>query len=177
MKLRVFHSFLFSIIALIGIGACPQLFGSSIGSDTSVTRIDSTVALTNGQRVAGFVALDGGFSLFSSLVTATWDCFFPASTTVDFEGGTLVLTTDLNFTDTTTFYAAGNIVGNNHHMDFSSTMTCIVNTPLTRNCSNAAFMLGAKTFVQNDVSSFDWTFNSETVLVGCSDWWDDDPTE
>ena len=46
-----------------------DLFSATIGSDTSPTRFNTIQTLNDNDRIAGFVALYGGFNLSNSLTT------------------------------------------------------------------------------------------------------------
>ncbi len=90
--------------------------GADIGSDTSVTRFNTQQIIQNGDRVASFAALEGGFMFVDETVTATWDCFFPVSGDLDFNGGTLYLNRDLVIKNVSNIVSFGNIIGNNHQL-------------------------------------------------------------
>jgi len=101
------------------------IFCATIGSDSSVERFNVQQVLQNGDRVAGFAALQGGFVLRGEATTATFDSFFPVSESVDLRCGTIVLDRDLIFNDVADFTRIGNITGQGHTMELASTMNII----------------------------------------------------
>jgi hypothetical protein len=112
----------------------PRISAMTIGSDTAPNLFTTQQSLTNGSRVAGFAALTGGFSLASAAVNAQWDTFFPVSGLVQLNGGTLTLTRDLIFRNTTIFGSQGNIVGNGHQVDFAPSVTLLPTVSLNAAC-------------------------------------------
>ncbi len=88
-----------------------------IGSDTAVARFDSQVIVNDGDRVAGFAALFGGFALSDADTRGTFDSFFPVSGSISLTGGTLILNRDLIIHDVIGIGFLGNIIGNRHIME------------------------------------------------------------
>lgn len=91
----------------------------TIGSDSSVDRFVAQQTLNDGDSVAFFAALEGGFKLYDSGTTATFGSTFEVSGSVDLNAGTLNLSEDLVFADQTTITNLGNINGNNHSLEIS----------------------------------------------------------
>lgn len=89
-------------------------YAIDIGSDTAVTRFNSTVVVNNGDRIAGFAWLTEGFNFAGSDVVATFDSFFPVSGDYALTGGTLILNRDLIFQNILRVGFLGNIIGNGH---------------------------------------------------------------
>ncbi len=136
-----------------------------IGSDTAVTRFNAQVTINNGDRIAGFAALDGGFFIDSANVTATFDSFFQVSGPLEFNGGTLRLNQDLRISNVSSIGPLGNITGDFHTLDLGRTVTVLPipsdNTPC------------ALTFIDDDTGAdpfetVDWAFDSVYVGVGTS---------
>ncbi len=63
-------------------------FAADIGSDTAVTRFNTQQLVADGDRIAGFAALAGGFLMEGITVVATYDSFFPVAGVLDFNFGT-----------------------------------------------------------------------------------------
>jgi len=104
-------------------------FAADIGSDTAVTRYNSQQTVNDGDRIAGFASLQGGFKFFDSSVTGTFDSFFPVSGEVDLDGGTLILDRDLVFNDGASIKQLGNITGQNHCIKLAPSITQIPLVP------------------------------------------------
>ncbi len=94
-----------------------KVMAVDIGSDTAVTRFNTQQTVNDGDRIAGFAALEGGFVLADSAVTGFFDSFFSVSGDIDLRGGTLVLLRDLIFSNNVRLRNLGNVVGNNHTLD------------------------------------------------------------
>lgn len=142
-----------------------KLFGMDIGSDTAVTRFNTQITLNNGDRIAGFAALDGGFFIDSANVTATFDSFFQVSGPLAFNGGTLNLSQDLSIANVASITSLGNIVGDFHTMDLGRTVTML---PLASEVVPCEL-----TFIDNATGvdpfeTVDWAFDSVYIGVGTS---------
>ena len=135
-----------------------------IGSDTSVTRFETRQTLNNGDRVAGFAALEAGFKFGSIGVSALWDSFFPVSGDVGLSRGILTLDRDFIFHDIATVKELGDIVGNFHTIEFSSSITCI---PSVDTVDDTFFIqLVDREGQVDDVESADWSFDGKFVAEG-----------
>ncbi len=142
-----------------------SLDGMTIGSDTAVTRFNNQVTLNNGDRIAGFAALDGGFFIDSANVTATFDSFFQVSGPLEFNGGTLRLNQDLRVSNVSSLGPLGNITGDFHNLDLGRTVTVL---PIPSNDTPCTL-----TFIDDDTGAdpyetVDWAFDSVYVGVGTS---------
>lgn len=141
-----------------------QLFGVDIGSDTIVTRFNTRQVINNTDRVAGFASLAAGFRLSNALAAGTWDCFFPVSGDIGFSHGTLSLNQDLILNNVSTIRELGNIVGNSHNLDLSSSVTCIPTVATDGSGFSLIYRTGQ---AQADtVASTDWSFDGKFVAVG-----------
>ena len=110
------------------------LLGVDIGSDSTVTRFNNLQVLSNGDRIAGFAALAGGFELFNAATKATFDSFFGVSGPIRIKNGTLVLNRDLILQDAAQFDSIGNIISNGHIMELAPTATLIQANPQSLQC-------------------------------------------
>jgi hypothetical protein len=122
---------------------------SQIGSDNSVTRIDQLVQLIDGVRVAGFVALQGGFSLTDNTVSAQFDSFFPVSGQININHGNLYLTRDLILADIMSFQEFGNIFGDGYNLQFAPSMSAI---PTVDTSSFTATFSTLQVFLNSDIT-------------------------
>jgi len=137
-----------------------------IGSDSAVTRFSTQQVLNNGDRIAGFAALEAGFALASSSVSATFDSFFEVSGIIQLQLGELVLNRDLIFRGISSFYLLGDIDGNHHVMEFSTSMTLIPDS-LTGSETIYVFDLLAESDSQTaDVETVDWVFSDTFISIG-----------
>jgi len=94
-----------------------QLFSVDSGSDSLISRKEN-VFFPQGDtdnRMRGFAAFEGGFTLENENTTCVFDSFFPVSGNVDLRGGTLKLEKDLTFNDITNIVSSGEFLGNNSH--------------------------------------------------------------
>ncbi len=135
----------------------------TIGSDTAVNRFDTQQFLNNGDEVAAFAALEGGFALTSASVQATMRTSFQVTGDIELNGGTLVLGRDLMFKEVSNFKTLGTILGNNYSLEFAATMTCIPSNIVANNCLipflTSAAQAGA-------VLTVDWSFDNKIVAIG-----------
>lgn len=146
-----------------------------IGSDTAVTRFNNQVTVNNGDRIAAFAALNGGFKLANSAVVAEFDSFFGVSGTVDFTGGTLGLAKDLILQDVSSLISTGTakIHGNLHQIEVApaleimssnflfTNLQLILNNDLTIRDSQITFT-GTCVF---DGNSGHLTLEGSTVII------------
>src|SRR5688572_6029613 len=103
------------------------LQAANIGSDTAVTRFNTQQIVQNGDRIAGFAALAGGFALSGNGSIGTFDSFFSVSGDIALNFGTLILSQDLIINNITAINTLGNIIGNNHIMEFAPFISCVPN--------------------------------------------------
>ena len=151
LMMRIDKIYLFVIIAFF---LSLRVVAVNIGSDTKVSR-EVEVTLNDGDRIAGFAAMESGFTLFDSAAAATFDSFFPVSGTVDLADGTLVLQRDFIFRDTAEFKQLGDIIGNDHSMEFSASMTCVPSIAV----------IGAPSYLFGELKLF---LHSNVLLKDCS---------
>ena len=97
-----------------------RIYAVDIGSDTDPDRFSAIQVANDGDRVAGFAAIDGGLKLLDSTTTATWDSFFPAAGEFGLREGTLYLNRDLLLRNVLDFQTFGNIIGNHHTIDLAA---------------------------------------------------------
>lgn len=90
-----------------------------IGSDMVVTRFNTQLVVDNGDRIAGFAALNAGFVFNGPLVTATYDSFFPVSGQVATNFGTLELNQDFILQDVASIFSWGDINANGHLLELA----------------------------------------------------------
>ena len=158
-KARFARYIFMSIISLF-----PALRAADIGSDTSVTRISTQQVVFDGDRIAGFASLEGGFRFFGSQVNATFDSFFPVSGKIELNGGTLTLNRDLLLRNDTIFGLQGNIIGNCHAIELFSSVTCV--PLLSVDEISCGIVLTTSTSLDSDCEAVDWSFDSKFIAVG-----------
>ena len=155
---KIFYCFSFVLWFLIS-SWCIAL---DIGSDNIVTRFVSVQSLSNGDRVAGFAALDGGFFLASIISTSSFDSFFPVTGDVSFNRGSLVLDRDLIFRDIAIIKSIGSIDGQGHVMELSASTTCIPSPDI----GNCAAVLADEASQPDPISTIDWSFDNTYIALG-----------
>jgi len=141
-----------------------SLHAVDIGSDTAVTRFNTQQILLNGDRVAGFAALQGGFIFSTAGISATWDTFFEVTGNVDLSASTLILNRDLIFRDVSNLVGIGHITGNGHAIEFSSTMTCIPNMAAGGTDCRVEELL--QSTQATTVNSVDFSYDGKFLAVG-----------
>lgn len=161
MKLHVYKVTFSLIICCLSLHS---IKATTIGSDTAVNRFNSSQTLFNGDRVAGFAALNGGFSLFGAGTVATWDSFFPVCNQIALNAGHLILNTDLLLNDAASIKTLGRITGQNHLIDLSPSTTLLV-TQADVDAGCAVSFLTSAGFGAA-VTSVAWSFDSRFVAVG-----------
>ena len=160
------------LITFLGVVFFHTSFSFDIGSDGAVTRFANQVVLNEGDRVAGFASLAGGFKLFRQGTDATFDSFFPVAGNVNLNFGTLHLTRDLIFNDVVNIQRLGNIDGNFHSIEFSSSVTCIPNPPDEQVTCQLALINSYKLPAansQDNVLTLDWNVNGQFLVAGLLD--------
>ncbi len=143
-----------------------SIFAADIGSDTAPTRFNSTVTVNDGDRIAGFAALYQGFEFSDASVSATFDSFFPVYGTISLTGGTLELNKDLFLRNILNFGFLGNIIGNNHVLQFPPADKIPTICGAEFNCS--PFFVNQISIGAADAETLSWDFN-ETHLATASD--------
>ena len=135
-----------------------------IGSDTAVTRFETRVTVNDTDRVAGFAALEAGFRFANSGVSATWDSFFEVSGDIGLSHGTLTLDRDFILRDTAAVKELGDIIGQDHTIEFSSSISCI---PYSDSGDDAFQIERTDRETQSeDVESCDFSFDGKFVAMG-----------
>lgn len=134
-----------------------------IGSDSSVQLFNNQVTLANGDRIAGFAALNGGFLLQGFNVTGTFDSFFTVAGNVQFNAGTMSLNQDLIFQTNTNIISLGNIRANNHDVHISSLMNMIPSGAVNVGCAVSFITTNTRTLQVNTVA---WSYDSQYVAIG-----------
>jgi len=96
-----------------------------VGSNTAVSRESHITfpAVDTNNKVRGFAWLEKGFTLEDNTTTCTFNGLFPVAGTVNLNGGTLTLQTNLIFQDEAVLGAFGSIEGKKHFIDFSPSIT------------------------------------------------------
>lgn len=156
--------YIVQFVAILGCFFSISMLAVTIGSDTAVNRFNTSQTLFSGDRVAGFAALNGGFSLFGVGTTATWDSFFPVSGQIALNAGHLILNTDLILNNVASIKTLGRITGQNHSIDLSSTSSLIVTqSDIFADCTVS--LLTTATYSTN-VACVAWSFDSRFVAVG-----------
>lgn len=114
----VFLPILFSFYSLF-----PVVKGSNTA--VSVEPNASFPAADNDNTMLGFGWFKNGFALEDSTTTCTFDSVYPVSGTVDLNGGTLCLKSDLLFSNITSLQTMGSILGGEHQVNICSSVTYI----------------------------------------------------
>ena len=134
-----------------------------IGSDLAVS-LESFASFPeiygiNPNEIASFAWMKNGFSLENSATELLFRSIYPVSGTVDFNGGTVTLGTDLIFQNVTTLNGLGVIIGDGHQLHFSSSIHTM---PLdTHSFENTHIFLDG-----NIVWNADVTFIGECSILG-----------
>ena len=148
-------------IALLGV--IGSVFAADIGSDTAVTRFNTTQTVENGDRIAGFAALDAGFALGGIDVLATFDSFFPVSGGLHLNFGTLNLNQDLIMQNLSVIQHTGNINGNGHIFELSPSMRCI---PVETGADLCSITFTFANIETSSVNTVGFSFDSLYVVKG-----------
>lgn len=148
-----------------------------VGSNIAVSRenhITFPAADTN-NRVRGFAWLEEGFTLEDNTTTFSFNSLFPVAGTVNLNGGTLILQTNLIVQDETVLGAFGSIEGQKHLIDFSPSVTFLRSSSSNDywknvhvNFSENVTISGSIKFLGNcfiNGNGFDVTLDANTDLV------------
>ena len=115
-----------TIVLVLFIGISGSLcFAADIGSDTAVTRFNTQQLVEDGDRIAGFAAIAGGFLVAGVSVVATFDSFFPVAGVLDFNFGTLELNQDLILHNAASIDHWGNVNANGHVFELAQSTKCV----------------------------------------------------
>ncbi len=135
-----------------------------IGSDTNVARFFTKQILDNGDRIAGFASIEGGFGLRGLPVTGTFDSLFPVEGEVSLDAGTLILKKNLCFGKRSWFGLLGNITGNENVLELSSSITAI--SSLSDEIIDCAVFLVDEKTTPDIVETVDWSWDSKYIALG-----------
>ncbi len=142
---------------------CYVSMAVDIGSDTAVNRFDTQQDLADGDRIAGFAALDAGFSFNSPQVTATFDSFFPVSGEIMTNFGTLDLNQDLILQDIASISVWGNINGNGHLLEFAPSVDCM---PLEGGNGVCMLTFTFEEVKAANVNTVNFSFDNQFLVAG-----------
>jgi hypothetical protein len=125
MKLKSIVSIVISVLLFFPL----PLFGLVIGSNTLVS-LESFVTfpqivLIGDNEILSFAWMKNGFGLQNSSTELIFSSLNPVQGTVNLNGGTLTLETDLVFKNTTNLTGLGVVVGNGHMMHLSSSISSL----------------------------------------------------
>ncbi len=144
-----------------------SLLGVDIGSDSAVTRFNTQQSLADGDRIAGFAALFGGFALSGSETTGIFDSFFQVSGDIALNFGTLVLNQDLIIQDEANIRSIGQINGNGRTLELSSQVSQM--PFLDSSLSSCGIALLTSNAASDQVNSVDWNSTGEYVAIATND--------
>ena len=151
---------IFIILAYMG-----SICAIDIGSDTSPSRFSANQILEDGDRIAGFASVEGGFALASMSTEATFDSVFPVSGDLDLAGGTLLLDQDLLFNELSGFFSLGFIQGSNHTLELARSMTCVP-YGIAIDFADCMISLVDSEALPADVNSVAWSYDDQYVAIG-----------
>lgn len=139
----------------------------AIGSDTAVGRFSTQVTLANGERVASFTSLEGGFILASSAAKATFDAVFPVSGKIDLNSGILVLKQDFRCENGADLVWLGQVIGNGYLFDLAPTISLITSESKvdSRECSVGLLFSQA---INATLIAGDWSFDKQYIGVSAN---------
>jgi len=102
-----------------------------------------------------------GFTLEDSNTSCTFDSAFPVSGTVDLNGGTLYLTSDMHFENITTLNDLGDLYGNGHIVSLDSSVERLISSNINTKFQNIDL------FVHSDLQiSATLLFNGNCYING-----------
>ncbi len=162
MRMRFLTLFVFIVCFIV----FRLVFSADIGSDTAVTRFNTQQTVNDGDRIAGFAALDAGFLLTGATVEGTFDSFFPVSGVVDFNFGTLSLSQDLILHNVSSIGHQGNINGNGHIFELSESVRCI---PSETGSDICTVTFTFDDIHEDSVNSVHFSFDSLYLTEGAGD--------
>ncbi|MCK5632132.1 hypothetical protein KAH94_00105, partial [bacterium] len=100
------------------------------GSETvvSVEPLATFLSADNDNTMLGFGWFKNGFTLEDSSTTCTFDSVYPVSGNINFNGGQLYLSRDLQFQNVTNLDDSGSIFANNYSVELCSSVTELFST-------------------------------------------------
>lgn len=115
---QIINTVLFSFIFLSFV---PKAWAVVAGSDNSVSIQSHTFfpAADADNAMNGFGWFKNGFSLENAATSCLFDSAYPISSSMNMNGGTLILAQDMYFKDTLAIGSWGTFIGNNFIMDFT----------------------------------------------------------
>lgn len=123
----------------------------------------------NTNTMLGFGAFTNGFILSDNTTTCSFSSFFPVQGSIEMRGGTIWITRDLEFAQTSTFVSVGTFYGATPSGQFAvffpalnGALTLPSGTPGV-NGSNNILNLIATQALTNVVNSVDWSFDSKYI--------------
>ncbi len=134
-----------------------------IGSDTAVNRFNTQQVLDDGDRIAGFAAIEGGLALKGSFVTGTFDCLFPVTGRIDLNAGTLILDKNIYLDHVSDFAVLGNITGKNRLLELSSSVTAI--SSLSDDVFHCKVFSLVELASAEQIRAVDWSWDSQYLAV------------
>jgi len=152
------------IITIIFLFFSNKIYSADIGSDTAVNRFNTQQTVNDGDRIAGFAALQGGFAFYGAEVRGTFDSFFPVSGIVDLKFGELTLGRNLIFKNVADITSLGTLIGGGCTFELSSSMDSFPNQSLRTYGVSLAFLTGATQ--ASAVESCAWSYNNDFVAIG-----------
>ncbi len=136
----------------------------NIGSDTAVARFNTQQILDDGDRIAGFAAIEEGFALKGSFVSGTFDCLFPVTGRIDLNGGTLILDKKIYLDHISDLAVLGNITGKDRLLELSSSVTAI--SSLSDDVFHCKVFSIVEEVLSEATRSVDWSWDSQYLAVG-----------
>ena len=154
--MKIIHRIMLSIAYCILINCTPYIQTTIIGNKTAVFIIPNAPIFPVGDTnniMLGFGSFQGGFTLENNSTQCIFDSVFPVSGTVNMNGGTLYLQQDLILTETINLQGLGTIIGNNHTIEFASSISSLP--------SNFTLIKDVNLYFKSDV-----TLNSSLNIQG-----------
>lgn len=159
------------ILLLLGALCCWWLpnYAIVVGSNTAVSQQAKTTfpTIDVDNEMRGFAAFADGFTLENSSATCIFNALYPIGGTSRLNGGTLNLSKDIFFEDTSALTNVGTINGNNYSIQFTTTAKMI----LPSGVNNIGGLVNTLSFF-NEVSagaainSVHWSYDSAYVAAG-----------
>jgi len=146
--------------------SCPISLSINIGSDTAVTRFNVQQNVNDGDRIAGFAWLAGGFELADINTKATFDSVFAVLGGVALKGGKLILNQDLIFHNNLNFETIGDIDAQGHMLELSCSGTQLPESVGDEAECMVFLKTSETTIVDKNIFSLDWSVADTFLAVG-----------
>lgn len=141
-----------------------SMHGATIGSDSAPVRLTAQQTFMDGDIVAAFGFLEGGFAFDKINSRVQFRSFFPVSGDIEWNGGTLELQQDLILRNNSDIISFGSIDGNNHVFELAKSNTQFPNgNVLGFECQ---VDLIDEIDVPSNGESVDWSFDSNFLAIG-----------